>query len=114
MCILLLQLSSLLVEHAAPHIHDSNNKSVQIQMCSVAMVMCSVAMVMCSVAMVICSVAMVICVLLWYCKVHISSTCSTSHLVVAMMACLGPALYETAVWLHPIESFVPVKPNLVL
>ena len=26
MCILLLQLSSLLVEHAAPHIHDSNNK----------------------------------------------------------------------------------------
>ncbi len=25
-CILLLQLSSLLVEHAAPHIHDSNNK----------------------------------------------------------------------------------------
>ena len=26
MCILLLQFSSLLVEHAAPHIHDSNNK----------------------------------------------------------------------------------------
>ena len=25
-CILLLQFSSLLVEHAAPHIHDSNNK----------------------------------------------------------------------------------------
>eukprot|EP00731_Ephydatia_muelleri_P006670 Em0003g918a len=36
MCILLLQLSSLLVEHTAPNIHDSN-KSVQIQMCSVAM-----------------------------------------------------------------------------
>ena len=33
MCILL-QLSSLLVEHTAPNIHDSN-KSVQIQMCSV-------------------------------------------------------------------------------
>ncbi|KAL5493373.1 hypothetical protein EMCRGX_G014549 [Ephydatia muelleri] len=30
MCILLLQLSSLLVEHTAPNIHDSN-KSVQIQ-----------------------------------------------------------------------------------
>eukprot|EP00731_Ephydatia_muelleri_P002715 Em0001g2715a len=36
MCILLLQLSSLLVEHTAPNIHDSN-KSLQIQMCSVAM-----------------------------------------------------------------------------
>ncbi|KAL5517158.1 hypothetical protein EMCRGX_G002648, partial [Ephydatia muelleri] len=36
MCILLLQLSSLPVEHTAPNIHDTN-KSVQIQMCSVAM-----------------------------------------------------------------------------
>ncbi|KAL5517972.1 hypothetical protein EMCRGX_G003628 [Ephydatia muelleri] len=36
MCILLLQLSSLLVEHTAPNIHDSV-KSVQIQMCCVAM-----------------------------------------------------------------------------
>eukprot|EP00731_Ephydatia_muelleri_P034193 Em0050g11a len=37
MCILL-QLSSLLVEHTAPNIHDSN-KSVQIQMCSVLALM---------------------------------------------------------------------------
>eukprot|EP00731_Ephydatia_muelleri_P009947 Em0005g533a len=36
MCILLLQLSSLLVDHTAPNIHDFN-KSVQIQICSVAM-----------------------------------------------------------------------------
>ena len=32
-CILLLQLSSLLVEHAAPHIHDSNNKLVHYKYC---------------------------------------------------------------------------------
>ena len=65
--------------------------SVAMVMCGVAMVMCSVAMVMCGVAMVMCSVAMVIqvCVLLWYCKVHVSSTCSMSHLVVAMMAKFG-------------------------